>query len=279
MAATAFQTVYRQEFIAGFEDRQSVLRSTVTTEADINGNSAVFLIVDSNNASAQTRGSDGLLEARADNQTQITCTLAEWHDLRRKSGFNVTTGQGNQRRMMQMNNMAVVNRKIDSDIIAQLDTATNDTGTTAVASLDMVMKSRAILGNAYVDLTDEDNLFGLITPAFDSYLMQIKEYASSEYVEVKPFSGPARRFRRWAGFNWIVHARLTGVGTATEQCYLYHRDAIGHAIALPQLAVDADYNSEHDYSWSRVSGYFGSKLLQNSGVVQMKHNGAAYVAA
>ena len=33
MADTAFQTQYRQEFIHGFEDRMSVLRSTVVTEA------------------------------------------------------------------------------------------------------------------------------------------------------------------------------------------------------------------------------------------------------
>ena len=35
MADTAFQTQYRQEFIAGFEQRQSLLRDTVTTEAVI----------------------------------------------------------------------------------------------------------------------------------------------------------------------------------------------------------------------------------------------------
>jgi hypothetical protein len=279
MAETAPQIQFRDEFIAGFEDRQSVLRSTVTTEADIKGNQAVFLVVDSNNASAVTRGSNGLIEARADNQTQLTCTLAEWHDLRRKSGFNVTTSQGNQRRVMQMNSMAVINRKIDDDIIAQLDTATNDTGTSAEATLDMVMKSRAILGNAYVDLSQEDKLFGLITPAFDAFLMQVKEYAASDYVEVKPFSGPIRRFKRWAGFNWITHPRLTGVGTSTEKCYLYHQDAIGHAIAMPEMSVATGYDEEQDYSFCRVSGYFGSKLLQNSGIVQMKHDGSRYVAA
>lgn len=279
MAETAFQTIYRDEFIAAFEDRQSVLRATVTTEADIKGNQAVFPLYDSNNATAVTRGSNGLIEARADNLTQVTCTLAEWHDLRRKPGFNITTGQGNQRRVMQLNSMAVINRKIDDDIIAQLDTATNDTGTTTTASLDMVMKSRAILGNAYVDLGDTDNIFGLITPAFDAYLMQIKEYSADTYVEVKPFSGPVKRFHRWAGVNWIVHPRLSGVGTATEKCYLFHRNSIGHAIAVPEMSVTSGYDEEQDYSFSRVTGYFGSKLLQNSGIVQMKHDGSAYVAA
>jgi hypothetical protein len=38
MADTAFQKQYRQEFIAGFEQTQSLVRDTVTTEATIKGN-------------------------------------------------------------------------------------------------------------------------------------------------------------------------------------------------------------------------------------------------
>jgi hypothetical protein len=36
MSDTAFQIQYRQEFIAAFEQKQSLLRDTVTTEAVIN---------------------------------------------------------------------------------------------------------------------------------------------------------------------------------------------------------------------------------------------------
>ena len=38
MSDTAFQIQYRQEFIASFEQHQSLLRDTVTTEAVIKGN-------------------------------------------------------------------------------------------------------------------------------------------------------------------------------------------------------------------------------------------------
>ncbi len=75
----AYQTKYRQELILGFEDRQSRLRSTVITEANVNGNQAIFLVSDSGSATATTRGADGLLVARDDSHTQSTATLAEWH--------------------------------------------------------------------------------------------------------------------------------------------------------------------------------------------------------
>ncbi len=278
MASTAFQTLYRQEFIGTFEQRQSLLRSAVTTMANVNGNSAIFLVAGSGGASAVTRGVNGLIPARSDDLTQNTATLAEWHDLVQRTGFNVESSQGDARRIMQMTTMAVVNRKIDEDIIAQLDTATNDTGTTATASLAMVAKSLAILGNAEVPIEDENNMFGLISPAFHAYLMQVESFTSADYVEVKPFEGPVRRFRRWYGVNWIVHPNVSGVGTSTEKCYIFHRDAIGHAVNK-DIRSAVGYDEEQDYSYARCSVYMGSKLLQNGGVVQMKHDGSAYVAA
>lgn len=91
MAETAFQTQYRDEFISGFEQRQSLVRQSVTTEGEVRGNSIVFLVADSGSASAVTRGVNGLIPARADSLTQNTATLAEWHDLVRRTGFNLAT--------------------------------------------------------------------------------------------------------------------------------------------------------------------------------------------
>ena len=67
MSDHAFQTQYRNEFIAGFEQTQSLVRNTVTTESQIKGNQAVFLVADSGDATAVTRGLNGLIPARADN--------------------------------------------------------------------------------------------------------------------------------------------------------------------------------------------------------------------
>lgn len=283
MADTAYQKQYRQEFILGFEDRQTILRAATVQEANVRGNEAIFLVVDSGQASAVSRGQNGLIPARADNNTQNSCVLTEWHDLVRKTQFNVMSSQGDQRRVMQETTMAVLNRKIDDVIIAQLDTATNDTGTSQTASLDLVAYARTILGNNFVDITDTQNMFGLISPAFESYLMQIPEFASADYVPVQPLSGPARRFRQWFGVNWMVHPRLTGsVGagstSATENCYMFHRNAIGCAVHMDGIQTAIGFDEEQAYSYCRVSFDIGAKLLQNSGIVQMKHNGSAYVA-
>lgn len=275
MADTAFQTQYRQEFIAGFEQRQSLVRNTVTTEAEVKGNAAVFLVADSGSASAVTRGVNGLIPARADNLTQNTATLAEWHDLVRRTGFNLYASQGDGRRIMQQTTMGVLNRKVDADIIAQLELGTQDTGATATASLQLVARCKAILGNNAVPM--DGNISALITPAFEGYLMQVKEFASADYVNNKPFSGDLTMFR-WYGVNWIVHPNLTGKGTTAEKCLMYHKSAIGHACDMASIATATDYDSEQDYSWARASAYMGSKLLQNGGVIVINHDGSAMAA-
>lgn len=278
MAETAFQTAYRNETIAGFEERSSYLRAAVVTEAVIKGNTATFLVADSGGATAVTRGVNGLIPARADNNNQYSATLAEWHDLVRKTNFNIFASQGDQRKIMQDTTMAVINRKVDADIISQLDQATIDTGNSATASVALVAKALGYLGNAEVPIQEMDSMFGVVTPGFWAYMIQTKEFSSGEYVDMKVFGGSAiKKYWRWMGVNWIMHPNLTGVGTSTEKCYIYHKNAIGHAVATGQeLDTAVGYDQEQAYSYCRVSTIMGSKLLQNTGIVQVKHDGSAF---
>lgn len=275
MADTAFQVQYRDEFISGFEQRQSLVRQTVTTEANVNGNQAVFLVADSGGATAVTRGVNGLIPARADDLEQFTATLVEWHDLVRRTRFNLYASQGDGRRIMQETTMGVLNRKVDQDIIAELGNATQDTGTAVTASLSLAMYGLTILGNNEVPM--DGNISALITPAFHAYLMQTKEFASADYVNNKPFESGMTMFR-WASVNWIVHPNLPGKGTNAEKCFMYHKNAIGHACDLTSISTAADYDAEQDYSWARASAFMGSKILQSNGIVVLNHDGSAYAA-
>jgi hypothetical protein len=282
MADTAFQVQYRQEFIATFEQRQSLLRDMVTTEVEIKGNQAYFLVAGSGGATAKTRGVNGLIPARADDNTQTAVPLVEWHDLVRKTSFNIFASQGNQRSLMQQTTMAVMNRKIDSDIITELNTGTVNTGAAVVASIGLVLKAKTILGNS--DVPWDGNIFGAITPAFEAYLLQTKEFASADYIDLKKMDGQTAwndspKAIRWLGVTWVVHPNLPGAGTNAEKCFMWHRSAIGHAVNTGGISTAVGYDQEQDYSYARVSAFFGSNLLQNSGLVVMNHDGSAYVAA
>lgn len=282
MADTAFQTQYRQEFIAGFEQMQSLVRDTVTTEAVIKGNEATFLVADSGSAEAVTRGVNGLIPARADNLNQYTATLQEWHDLVRRTKFNIFASQGDGRRIMQQTTMGVINRKSDQEIITELNTATNDTGAAATGSLSLAMKALTILGNN--EVAYDGNIYALVTPAFLAYLQQTKEFNSADYVTTQKLDGGSARqlmqgYYEWSGVKWIVHPNLPGKGTNAEKCFMYHKTAIGHAADVSGMSNAVGYDDEQDYSYARCSMYMGSKLLQNSGVVVINHDGSAYAAS
>lgn len=280
MSNTAFQIQYRQEFIAGFEQKQSLLRDMVTTEVVIKGNQATFLVADSGNAEAKTRGVNGLIPARADNLNQPVATLAEWHDLVRKTSFNIFASQGNQREIMQMTTMGVVNRKIDQDIIGELANGTVNTGAAATASVGLVTRAKTILGNSEVPW--DGNINGVITPAFEGYLMQAPEFSKSVvYVNAKHFDTGDTAWRDkpsafyWYGVMWVVHPRLPGKGTNAAKCFLFHKSAIGHAVDTAGLETPVGYDQEQAYSWARASVNMGSKVLQNSGIVVINHDDSA----
>lgn len=254
----------------------SWLRQTTVTEAVIKGNQATFLVAGSGGAAAVTRGVNGLIPARSDSNTQNTATLVEWHDLVRKTRFNIFQSQGDQRRLMQETTKMVLNRRMDQDIINVLDTATNNLGAATTMSLSAVAKALTTLGENEVPVEEEDKMWAVMTPAVRGYLMQIPEFASADYVEMKFLNGPARRVTRWAGFNWIFHPNLTGVGTASEKCYFYHQNAVGSAFDAGEgLNTAIGYDDEQDYSFARASSFTGSVMLQQPGIVQFLHDASA----
>lgn len=281
MSDTAFQIQYRQEHIQMFEQQGTLLRETVTTEAVIKGQQAVFLVAGSNNADAVNRGVNGLIPARSNHNTQNTCTLTEWHDLVRETNFNVFASQGNQRAIMQSTSVGVINRKIDDQIITELNTGTVTIGSSAVlASVSLFQHGRVKLSNASVPWDSRVTL--LCNPSFIAYLEQAPEFANADYVDMKPYAGNDASWKdkpmayRWRNCLICEHPNLPGKGTSSEISFMYHQTAIGHAMDTSGMDTKVGYDDEQDYSWARSSGYMGAKLLQNSGVVVITHDGSAY---
>lgn len=274
MSDTAFQTMYRQEFIAGFEKRQSLLRRTTVTETEVNGKTATFLVADSGDASAVTRGVDGDIPTRPDNLNQYQATLQEWHDVPERTNFNIYASQGNGRAIMQKTCMSVINRKIDDDIRTELATATNTWGSAAPATLTLVTTAKVKLANAFAD-TDAP-VWAVITPAFHGYLMGLDEFTSADYVQSPGFDGVSKgKAFSWYDVNWIQDAKISGTGTTSATCFMYSQNAIGHACDTDSVTTRVGYDDKNDKSWARCSTYMASALLQDPGVIKMLHNDSA----
>jgi hypothetical protein len=277
MSIEAAMVQYRRDFVPAFEQKVSLLKMTTTKETVMSGNQATFLVSGSATDTAVTRGTNGDIPYGNPTNNQVTATLVEKHAPYELTGFNVFASQGDQVGLMRSESIAVINRDIDLTLLAELANATQDFGT-GTASLSTILGAQAILGNNDVDVEEEDNMFGIISPAFRGYLMQTTEFSSGDYVEQKVYGGPVRKFYRWAGVNWMVSSRITGLGTASEICYIYHRKSIGYAVNVGEDKVFAGYDERQDKSWSRAQVYHGAKILQNNGIVKITHDGSAFVA-
>ena len=282
----AYKTSYREDVVDEFEQRQSLLRGSVVTEfMRQNGSqNVVFLVAGSGGASATTRGVDGDLVYRTNSNTQNTCTLKPWYDAVHLLDFDIFAAQGDQKKVAQRGTVGAINRQIDDDIITVLDTATVQVSATAAkGTVEDILHAQSILINAYAP--QDGNSTALITSAFSSYLLMSDAFSNIDYVNTKPLADGGLNWRdqhlsyMWNGIQFIVHPRLTGVGTATEKCYIYHRDAIGHAFDSETLELDMGYDGEHRRSWVNASNFFGSKKLQNTGIVQFLHDGSGMAAA
>lgn len=282
MADTAFQIQYRQEFVMAFEQHQSLLRETVTTEVVIKGYQAVFTVLGSGSATAATRGLNGKIPARADSMTQNTCQLQEWHDLVRKTDFNVFASTGNQRAAMQITTTAVINRKIDETIINELNTGTITVGSSStIPNVSLFQNAKVKLSNASVPV--DGFITMLCNPSFIAYLEQATEFSNAQYVDLRPYAGSEnaswkdrKPTYRWRNCLIIEHPALPGKGTSSEKNFMYHQSAIGHAMDTAGVMSPVGYEEEQGYSWARCSATMGAKLLQNTGVVVITADGSVY---
>jgi capsid protein len=274
--SVAQQVIYKDTFIQQFETRESVLRQAVTTDVEVRGGQVYFLVAGSGGASAVSRGSNGLIPSGDDSQTQVPITFAEAHRKIVRNGFDIFRAQGPQLEIMRADGMAVINRKIDRTILDAAETGTvTITGATAftkqVANI-LVTKLR----NAHAGEDTPGNVFGLLSPAAFSDATDITSFANSLYSKTGgkvdegiPVMG---RWVFWEGAYWGVHTGLTGVGTASCTCLIWHKQALGHAISSGSINAEIGRIPWEDQSYALHSIYQGAAKLQNAGIVKWTHD-------
>jgi len=268
---TVMQTLYGKEFVSAYEQKQSYLRGTVTTEGDVKGDKFIFIIEGAADE-AVTRGANGNIPYASDDQTSATCQLAEYHHLARKNNFNVFSSSVPQRLSMQRRGIVSINNKTDNLILTQLATTTfaaNSGNAVAGLTLAAVLESVAILNANKVP--NDGERYGLLSPMAYAHLMKVNQFASGDWVSDKPFMKHVH-WRNWMDVKWCVHPNLPGVGTGTASCFVYHKASVGHGINMGEMVTKIGQNDEQDYSWARTSAYQGAKALQVSGIVKIVHN-------
>lgn len=274
---TVLQTKYSMEFTKAYEQKESWLRGTVTTEGEVNGDTFVF-IIEGTADTAVERGANGNIPYASDDQTSTSCTLKEYHHLARKNRFRIFASSAPQRLSMASRGVISINNKTDQLIIDQLETATYQTsnaGTGAANSIRYMLELEAGLDANYVPRDGER--YGLLSPKAFAQAMKINQFSSGDWVSDKPFMN-ITQWRRWGSIKWSMHPNLPGTGGTTSSCFVYHKYAVGHALNKGDMQTKVGENEEHDYSWARATSYQGAKALQLGGIIEFVHDDTASLA-
>lgn len=276
MTVQAAVTKFVGDTVAAFRAERSLLSTACKKETVAKGLTVTWNVGGSSTRRAVTRGQNGDIPYSGPTNAQKSATLVEKHVPIAITGFDVFASQGNQVAEMRTDAIAGINREMDYTILTELANATQDYGS-GTMDISEILVAQAVLGQNFVDVEDQANMFAVISPGARAYLMQTTEFASGDYVDYKPFNGPVRKVWNWAGINFIVSPLISGLGTALEVLYLFHRNAIGYAINMGEDSVHAGYDEKNDESWVRATVFDAAKILQNTGIVKLSHDASAIV--
>ncbi|PJF23521.1 MAG: hypothetical protein CUN56_00545 [Phototrophicales bacterium] len=278
-------TLYKDQLVAGYERDTTKLKRFVNTEPVEKGGSVVFTIADSNSASATKRGSDGLYPASTVNNTSVTVSMEEWTNMQRLNGFDAFKTAGNQAERLIKNCSLAIGRKTDDLIMDALSNGTQVvSGGASTDALNLLLTAATMLRNQNAGMYDDDGITAVISPAFYDAIGRTASFSSADYAQIDymvngiPVIGEVQRFR---GVNIIESTAISGLASASESCYVFHRDAIGFAMkssdgVMNEPDLEVGFNNEQNYSYARCTAIMGASLLQNTGVVKMLFDASAY---
>jgi hypothetical protein len=278
---TAFVAQYEREVHHQFQRYGGVLRSAVRTKTDVVGSTTTFQKIGTGSASTKAR--HGVITPMNVSHTAPAATLADfyagdWVDRLDEAKIN-----HDERMALAQAGAWALGRKVDEQILTAMDGTTQTTvsvsltGTSQFLS-SMLEWSRALDRN---DVPNDGNRYAAVSPFAWSCLSKITAFASADYVGADGLplkeGAPLLKWKDWNGIKWTVHNGLTGVGTATSEMFMWHRNAVGYATgAHPRNAGEQSNAIMADITWhgDRAAHFInhwmsgGAVLIDDTGVIE-----------
>ncbi len=164
-------------------------------------------------------------------------------------------------------------RKTDELIVSALDTATAEAvGTgTGLADTDGLTKQKVLMAFEMLgaaDVPDDGNRFAVVGWKQWYELLQIDEFAKSDYVGDGELPWKGTQAKRWLGALWMPHSGLTKAGVL-RYCYFYHKTSIGHAVAS-EVVTDITWHGDRAAHFVNNMMSQGAVMIDPTGVVRMR---------
>ncbi len=273
--STQIDAVFTKQFQAevkeAYQRQGSKLRQAVRSKTGVRGTSTFFPKVGKGTAAAKTR--NGTVPVMNLEYAQVECILQDYYAGDWVDRLDELKSDIDERSVIANAGAYALGRKTDELIIAALDTGTREALGTAPGTTDTdgltkakVLLAFEMLGAA--DVPDDGNRFAVVGWKQWSQLLEIEEFASSQFVGQDELPWRGMQAKRWLGALWMPHSGLTKSG-ALRYCYFFHKTAIGHAAAA-EVQTDVTWHGDRAAHFIANMMSQGAVLVDDSGVVRMR---------
>ena len=264
---------FESEVHTAYQRQGSLLRGTVRTTNSVVGASTTFQKV--GKGAAQQKSRHGKVPTMNIDHTPVECTLVDyyagdWCDKLDELKINI-----DEKMVTAQAGAYALGRTTDTLITTALDEVTTNT---ASINLTQITKATPIgmltaLGARDIK-ADDGQLYAAVSWAVWGVLLGFAEFTSADYVDIggQQFKTGVRP-KSWLGVTWIPHSGLPGAASA-RKCYMYHRNAIGHAIGS-DVQTDITWHGDHAAHFINNMMSQGACLIDNDGVQELIVNEGA----
>lgn len=288
----AFIRAYERDVHLLFQRQGGYLRGCVRLKTDILGKSTTFQKI--GKGVATTKARHGVITPMNQDHTAIECTLADfyagdWVDKLDEAKINI-----DERMAIAKSGAFALGRKVDDQIITSLDATSQTIVTVTVTSYAAIRNGLIEMVESLneLDVPDDGERYGLLTPRLWSQAMTVKEFNSSDFVgpsgmaftEGAPTS--MMRFKDWMGVKWRMHTGLPGVGTATAKSFVWHKNAVGYATGkfagnvatAESVAADITWHGDRAAHFVNHMMSGGAALIDDTGVIEANSDDTTAIA-
>jgi len=289
---TAFITEYDAKVHEVFQRQGSYLKDAVRLKDNVIGSTAVFQKIGTGTATVKAR--HGTITPMNQTHTAPSVTLADfyagdWVDKLDEAKINIS-----ERDVIASGGAMALGRKVDNQITTVLDTTsqttfTFDTTETKATTLGGTIEwVEALWAN---DVPNDGQCYGVVSPRQWSQMMTLDQFAHADWVgtDGQAFTqGPAigrAKWKDWLGVKWKMQTGLPGITTTTSDGFLWHKTAIGYAIAQAAGNVAGNESVAADITWhgDRAAHFVNhlmsgnAVMIDDTGVIQGTYDDTASV--
>jgi len=261
----SFVKQFEAEVHQAYQRTGSKLRNTVRTKGNVKGSSTTFQKVGKGTASTKAR--HGKVPVMNIDHTPVECVLVDYYAGDWVDQLDELKTDHDERAVIANAGAYALGRKTDELIITELDTSTNY----ADADTDGMTKAKVLtafemLGTA--DVPDDGQRYAVVGWKQWSELLNIAEFADSDFVGSEELPWRGTQAKRWLGTLWMPHSGLS-VASSVRFCHWFHKTAVGHGSGAE---VKSDVTWHGDRAANFVSNMMsqGTSLIDATGVVTLR---------